>query len=308
MRPHASFIRWLSLLWLATCFSLAAAQPARIVSLAPSWSHTTSAIGAEDLLVGVTRYARFPDSIPAAVERGELTVVGGFTDFDIDKIKSLNPSVVLTATGLQLGVKKQLEEQGLTVIHMQESSLTEVYQQIHALGNAVGKQQGATDLVAQIKTELQQVVDKYAHLPKVSVYYEINYQYKCVPGADNYLTEIMRMVGAEPILAERSGVAPQVFWNEVVTANPDVILLPTWPNAEKPVFEGAMAGNGTTYPNEVIRREGAAKVTAVQSGKVGYIDSAVTKQAGPNIANAARLIAEAVHLGQYAPAPYTQPE
>ncbi|WP_282109569.1 ABC transporter substrate-binding protein [Shewanella algicola] len=280
-----------------TSFLLVAqvAAAERIVSLAPNWSHTVSSLGAENELVGVTRYARFPQSLPDKIARGELPVVGGFTDIDIEKVISLNPSLVLTATGLQLNLKRELEKRGVKVIHMQESSLDEVYRGIDALGQTINRAEASNLLISKIKSQLDTIEQQYANLPKVKVYYEINYFYKCVPGADSYITELIKIAGGEPVFAERSGIAPMVTWDEIVNQNPDFILLPMWPGATGPVFSGTEAGSGTTTIDEVRGRVNADKVTAVIKQQVKFIDSAVTKQAGPNIPNAARLLAEAIH-------------
>lgn len=282
-------------LCLALLLFLPGAWAARIVSLAPNWSHTVSAIGAEDELVGVTRYARFPQSIPDKVAKGELAVVGGFTDIDPNVVAALKPDLALTASGLQLGLKAELEKRGIKVIHMEESSLAEVYAKIRALGEAIGHQPQAAALVDSIRAGLDKVASEYAGDAPLTVYYEINYLYKCVPGADSYISELIRLVGGEPVFAERAGMAPAVTWTEVVQSDPQVILLPTWPGATGPVFDGPQAGSGTTTVAEVQGRPGAERVMAVQQHQVKFIDSAVTKQAGPSIVKAARLLAEAIH-------------
>lgn len=271
-------------------------QSLRIVSLAPNWSHTVAEIGAIDDLVGVTRYARFPAEVPNRVKQNRIAVVGGFTDINIENVTRLKPDLVLTATSLQLGLKAELEQQGITVIHMQESSLEEVYSKIELLGAEIGHQQQAEHLVASIRSELTQIAKQYRRTNSPKVYYEINYFYKCVPGKHSYMTELMELVGATPIFAEREGIAPMVTWSEVVKANPDVILLPMWPDATGPIFEGPEAGSGTTTIAEVKGREDAKKVNAVNNDAVRFIDSAVTKQAGPSIPQAARLLAEAIYM------------
>lgn len=270
----------------------------RIVSLAPNWSHTVAEIGAIDDLVGVTRYARFPAELPLRVQQKRIDVVGGFTDITIENITKLNPDLVLTATGLQLQLKAKLEALGITVIHMEESSLAEVYQKITLLGKTIDHQQQADALVSSIKAELTEIANKFSVYPSPKVYYEINYFYKCVPGKHSYMTELIKLVGAKPIYSDRDGIAPMVTWKEVVTENPDVILLPMWPDATGPVFEGPEAGSGTTTIEEVASRKDADKVNAVNHDAIRFIDSAVTKQAGPNIPQAARLLAEAIYAEQ----------
>lgn len=297
MRAIKIIICLLLLLGPHTAFSQEG-QDLRIVSLAPNWSHTVAEIGAIDDLVGVTRYARFPAEVPLRVQQKRIDVVGGFTDITIDNITRLEPDLVLTATGLQLRLKAKLEELGITVIHMEESSLEEVYAKILLLGKTIDHQQQADDLVESIQDELREIAAQYREKQPPKVYYEINYLYKCVPGKHSYMTELIELVGAKPIFSERDGIAPMVTWPEVVTENPDVILLPMWPDATGPVFEGPQAGSGTTTIKEVRSRKGATRVNAVNKDAVRFIDSAVTKQAGPNIPQAARLLAEAIYAEQ----------
>ncbi|MGS0681969.1 ABC transporter substrate-binding protein [Shewanella sp. 125m-7] len=273
-------------------------QPLRIVSLAPNWSHTVAEIGAIDDLVGVTRYARFPAEVPLRVKQKRIAVVGGFTDITVENVTKLKPDLVLTATSLQLGLKAKLQALGIEVLHMEESSLEEVYTKIGLLGDAIGHQQQADELVASIRSELTLIASQYRAQPSPKVYYEINYFYKCVPGKHSYMTELMELVGATPIFAERDGIAPMVTWSEVIAANPDVILLPMWPEATGPIFKGPQAGSGTTTISEVKGRKDAGKVNAITNDAVRFIDSAVTKQAGPSIPQAARLLAEAIYETQ----------
>ncbi|MBC8401173.1 MAG: ABC transporter substrate-binding protein [Candidatus Marinimicrobia bacterium] len=269
----------------------------RIVSLAPNWTQTVVEIGAKDQLVGVTRFCIYPAEIPEMVIAGDLISIGGFVDLSMSRVDSLKPDLVLTATGMQLRFHDFLKEQGIPFIHMEETSLAETYEKILALGTFINKGTEAGKLIESIKSELVSMEQEFASFPNVKVYYEINYAYKCVPGADSYIIELMRMVGADPIYADRPGIAPSVTWDDVLVANPEVILIPWWETAwqEGTHFKGPQRGYGTTSIGEVAAREGAQTITAVKTGKVRYINSAKTKQAGPMIPIAVRLFAEAIH-------------
>lgn len=269
----------------------------RIVSLAPNWTQTVAELGAKDQLVGVTRYCIFPSDIPEMVAKGELVSIGGFVDLSMKRVDSLKADLVLTSTGMQLRYHDFLKEKGIPFIHMEESSLAETYEKILALGEFINKGTEASTLVNSIKHELAELENEYANVPRVKTYYEINYAYKCVPGAGSYMTELMRIAGADPIYSDRPGIAPFVTWAEVLEAKPDVILLPWWETAwqEGPHFKGSNRGNGTTTINEVANRVDGNTVPAIQNGKVRYINSAKTKQAGPMIPVAVRLFAEAIH-------------
>jgi iron complex transport system substrate-binding protein len=295
MIKKISFRFALLFLLLVLSFESYAQKPIRIVSLAPNWTNITAALGATDDLVGVTRYCIFPDSIPRLVKEKKIEIVSGFSDVNYKKIRELKPDLILTCTGVQAKIRDKFISEGYKVIHMEETSLQEVYSKIIELGTAINKENNAQTLVSDIKSGLQKVADKYKDAPKVRVYYEINYYYKCSPGKDSYITELIRMVGGEPIFADRAGIAPSNEWSEVVKANPDVILLPIWEKPGGPFFEGDKVGWGTTTPSEVAHREGAANVNAVKNCKVRYINSAKTKQAGPQIPTAADLFGKTIH-------------
>ena len=266
-----------------------------IVSLSPNWTNITAAIGATDELVGVTRYCIFPDSIPRLVASGKLQVVSGFMDINYAKIDSLNPDLILTCTGVQAKARDRFIKNGYKVIHMDEANLEEVYSKIIELGKTIDKENNAENLVSDIKSKLKQVCEKYKDKPKLKVYYEINYAYKCVPGRDSYITELIKMVGGDPIFSDRPGIAPGVDWKDVVKANPDVILVPIWAHAGGPHLEGDSVGWGTTTPYEIAHRKGAENINAVKYGRVRYINSAKTKQAGPQIPTAADLFGKTIY-------------
>lgn len=274
---------------------LYAQKDLKIVSLAPNWTNVVAALGAADQLCGVTRYCIFPDSIPRLVNEGKLEIVGGFSDVNYSRINEIKPDLILTCTGVQAKIRDRFLKEGYKVLHMGEIGLSEVYSKIVELGKAIGKEELAGKLVEEIKCNLMGIVEKYKDYPRVSVYYEINYYYKCVPGKDSYITELLKMVGGEPIFSERPGIAPSVKWEEVIEVNPDVILIPIWDNAGGPYFEGENVGHGTTTPYEIAHREDAVTINAVKNGRVRYINSAKTKQAGPLIPTAADLFGKTIH-------------
>lgn len=62
--------------------------PRRVVSLVPSDTHSVIALGARDRLVGRTTYCESP-------EAGDVAVVGGTKDVDVDAVRALAPDLVI---------------------------------------------------------------------------------------------------------------------------------------------------------------------------------------------------------------------
>ncbi len=286
------FFLIISLFIISSCY---AQKQFKIVSLAPNWTNIVAAVSGTNDLVAVTRYCIFPDSIPRLVKEGKLEIIGGFADINLEKVRSLKPDLILTCTGMQIKYRDLFKKEGFNVIHMEETSLEEVYSKILEFGKAIKKDLDAEKLVKEIKINLNNISLKYKDAHRVSVYYEINYFYKCVPGKDSYIAELLKAVGGDPIFCDRPGIAPKVSWDEVVKANPDVILIPIWDNAGGPYFEGEKVGWGTTTPYEIAHRVGAQNVKAVKEGRIRYINSAKTKQAGPQIPTAAELFGKTIH-------------
>ncbi len=286
------FFLIISFFIISSCY---AQKQFKIVSLAPNWTNIVAAVSGTNDLVAVTRYCIFPDSIPRLVKEGKLEIIGGFADINLEKVRSLKPDLILTCTGMQIKYRDLFKKDGFNVIHMEETNLEEVYSKILEFGKAIKKDLDAEKLVKEIKINFNNISLKYKEAHRVSVYYEINYFYKCVPGKDSYITELLKAVGGDPIFCDRPGIAPKVSWDEVVKANPDVILIPIWDNAGGPYFEGEKVGWGTTTPYEIAHRVGAQNVKAVKEGRIRYINSAKTKQAGPQIPIAAELFGKTIH-------------
>ncbi|MBY6226165.1 ABC transporter substrate-binding protein [Ferrimonas balearica] len=267
----------------------------RIVALTANWAHTVAEIGALDELVGVTRYAIYPAQIPKRVAAGTLPVVGGYVDINLEKVQALSPTLVLTATDLQKPLASQLRQAGYQVVHMESASLGQVYEAIAELGAALDRMGEARALNQQIQTSLARLSAMVPTAQRPRVYYELNYYYKCAPGQDSYITDLIRLAGGQPLFGDRAGAAPAVSWPEVVSADPEVILIPDWPGAGGPHFSGPETGNGTTTVAEVSQRENASKVSAITQHSVRFIDSAVTKQPGPLLPLALQAFIEQIH-------------
>ncbi|MBW3141498.1 helical backbone metal receptor [Ferrimonas balearica] len=281
------------LLWVMSA-SVAAADD-RIVALTANWAHTVAELGAIDELVGVTRYAIYPAAIPERVASGALPVVGGYVDINLEKVLALSPTLVLTATDLQRPLASQLRQAGYVVIHMESASLEQIYEAITELGVVLDRTGEASALNQQIQASLARLSAMVPKAEPPRVYYELNYYYKCAPGQDSYITDLIRLAGGQPLFGDRPGAAPAVSWPEVVSADPEVILIPDWSGAGGPHFSGPEAGNGTTTVAEVSQRENASKVSAITQHSVRFIDSAVTKQPGPMLPLALQAFIEQIH-------------
>jgi iron complex transport system substrate-binding protein len=118
----------------------------RVVSLAPSATATLSAMGAGDLIVGVTTHCGL-----------DRPVVGGWLNPDYDHLAELAPDLVYTADGLQAEIAAELRERGYDVCHVEPDSLDAVVDSFATLGRAVGRPEAGEQLAADCRDRLAAV-------------------------------------------------------------------------------------------------------------------------------------------------------
>src|SRR5262249_45403536 len=128
-----------------------APYPRRVVCLTAETTEIAFALGAGDQVVGVSGAATRP---PEARERPK---VGGFTTFRLDRILALEPDLVLAFSDLQADVVRDLVRSGVAALALNQRSLAGVYQAILLIGGALGREDAARGLVADMQDEIRQV-------------------------------------------------------------------------------------------------------------------------------------------------------
>ncbi len=124
----------------------------RIVSLVPSLTETIAYPGAKNRLAGVTRFCKYPEEIGL-----ETAVIGGPKDFDIERITSLQPDVVVAVKeeNDKAGIFKLAEK--LPVVLFDIMHLDDAFGMMLMLGKLVDKGQEAGRLVEKIKKGFTQI-------------------------------------------------------------------------------------------------------------------------------------------------------
>jgi len=189
MRRATSILLLLLILSLLTPLSLVAAQeqgvtvvddfgrevliphePRRIVSIAPSITETLFALGLGDRVVGVTRYCNYPPEVLEKVGKGEITVIGGYTDPSLEKIVGLNPDLVIGHNLLKPELVKKIEDAGIPIIIVKTSETIQgVYDDIRLIGKACWADDAASKLVEKLRSEIAFWEERVEGVEKVDV-------------------------------------------------------------------------------------------------------------------------------------------
>ena len=261
-----------------------AAEPQRIVSLAPSNTEIVCALDACDRLVGVTDF----DDYPAQVVELPAVVVNAVVDVEL--VVEAEPDLVLAA-GNELtpsSVIDQVAGLGLPVLVLYPESLEAVHSDIELVGRALGQTSEAATLVAAMRERVAAVVEAVEGVDRPRTLYEVFHAEGTTytAGEGSFLASLLDLAGASPVTGDAEGVLEA---EELVAADPQLILLGT------ASYDPTLADPETAL-QAVAARPGWADLSAVRGGRVvPYRADIVTTRPGPRIVDGLEALARAIH-------------
>ena len=144
-------------------------EPAtRIVALTPSDCEILYAIGAGDTIVGRGKYCDYPAEVQ------EITAVESGADTNLEQIIALQPQLLIMSTMAQTDEQvQQLEAAGIRVAVSDAQDIAGVYTAIEMIGELVGKQDEAAQLIDSMKQTFAAVSENAGDGTK-SIYFEVS--------------------------------------------------------------------------------------------------------------------------------------
>jgi iron complex transport system substrate-binding protein len=264
---------------------LIAAEPERIVSLAPSNTEVLCALDACDRIVGVNDYRDgFPDEVAAAL--ADVPDVASFTGVDREAIVAAEPDLVLAA-GNELTSSADIDALsglGMPVLVLYPESLDDVYAEIGLVGHAIGEEAAAAELEAAMRDQVSAIGAAVEGLPAPRTFYEVGVFEGSIytAGADSFLASLIDIAGGDPVTGDALTTSIQL--EDLVAADPEIILL------------GDAAYDPTITPAAVAARPGWGGIRAVVDGNVRAMpeDLLITRP-GPRIGDGLEALAHAIH-------------
>lgn len=259
--------------------------PLRIVSLAPSVTESLFAIGAGDLVVGRTEYCDFPAEVES------LPTIGGFaaSSISVETILDLEPELVIGGSTYQAEVIDALESAGINAFIIQPASVEEIFDSLQLLGMVTDRQEGADILVEDMQSRIDAVAEIVSTIPeeeRLTVFFEVWHEPLMTTTLQTFLGELIQIAGGVNIFADIEEDYPAVSAEQILEADPDVILGPS--------------SHGDQLTVEVISsREGWGDLTSVQNEAIYLIDGNMISRSGPRIAEALETIAEILYPGYF---------
>ncbi|MGE5579303.1 MAG: ABC transporter substrate-binding protein [Bacillota bacterium] len=252
-------------------------RPSRIVSLAPSNTEILFALGADELLCGVTSYCDYP---PEAKDKPD---VGGFIDFSAEKIVSLNPDLILATSGQDQGLAP-LIEMGIPVVVLDAATIEEIADCVRVIGELTGRKKEAQRLIADMNSAAEAVTSQVAAIPeseKPKVMYVAWDDPILTVGPGTLIHHLIDLAGGVNVAQAAGDLYPTMSMEAVVVEDPDVLLLPRV--------------HGGLDLSALRERDAWKDLTAVREGRVYLLEDNLISRPSPRAIQGLREIAAALH-------------
>lgn len=249
----------------------------RVVSLTPNLTETSFEVGGGDVLVGVTRFATFPEAA------ARLPRVGSYVALDIEKIVKLQPQLCLaTRDGNSKASVERLEALGIPVYVFDPQSLEEVIDTVVRLGDIYRTEAQAEALVSAYRERLDRVAQQLKGVKEeLRVFFQIDAQPIFSAGSDTFLHQLLIRSGAVNLAADRTGY-PRYSWEELLVLKPDVVVL-------------ASMGGGYSDQELKARWEAWPQIPAVKSQRLYVVDADLFNRPSPRLIDALEHLVGLLH-------------
>lgn len=251
------------------------AQPAkRIISLAPHLSEDLFAIGAGGQLVGVVSYSDYPK---AALQ---IPLVGGYTGFDLEKIRALRPDLIVAwHSGNPPAQLQKIAALGIPMFYDHSQTLKDVPTVLERLGVLTGQARGATAAAVQFRSRLATLEKQYAKQRPVRTFYQVWDRPLMTINRDQVISDAMRVCGAVNVFADASALVPTIDEEAVVVKNPELMLT---------------SGDSTAKNSWLDRWKRWPHLAAVKHGQLVMLPPDLLSRMGPRLVDGTERLCQAV--------------
>jgi len=285
----------------------------RIVSLLPAATEIAAALGLIDKVVGVSHECDFPDEVNAKPRvtrcpihhaglssrevdewvRRALHANGTIYTIDEPLMRKLRPEVILTqklcdVCAVGYGTVVRLAETlpgPPTVVNLEPSSLSEIFDDIHRVAKACGASKRAEILVGDLSTRVERVRERAAKVdsPKCFLMEWIDPPF-C---SGHWGPELVEIAGGHDPLGRKHQPSVEIKWEAVLQAQPEVIVL-------------ALCGYDVDHARrdyELLKKfPEFDSLPAAQTDRIHIVDaSAYFSRPGPRIVDSLEILAGVLH-------------
>jgi len=292
-------------------------QQLRIVSLIPSATEIACALGLADCLVGRSHECDFPvavQSLPVCTEpkfdptgssrevheRVDNLLTSALSVYRVktEVLEDLQPTHIITQAQCEVcavsledvkAAVAELTQRECQIISLEPTCLAEVWGDIQRVGQAIlppERLSNSTTLIEALTSRVKTCQDLRATVssrPKVA----------CIEwtdplmGAGNWVPELVELAGGTPLFGQAGQHSPWLSWRELLTTNPDVIVIMPC-GYDLPVTR--------RESDALLRHPDWTKLKAVQQNRVYITDgNQYFNRPGPRLVDSLEILAEILH-------------
>lgn len=248
--------------------------PKRIVSIAPNITEGLYAIGAQNLVVGVTEFCDYPP------EAKQKTKVGGYDNANYELIASLKPDVVLiTVESTNRPMYQTLQNLRIKIFVQNAKNVNGVASMLNSLGKLTGMEKEAAALSSKLLHERDSLKLLSETKEKSECIVIIGTNPIMTASKTSFINEIMELGGLKNIYAESSMDYPTISYEDITVKNPASILLP---------YDTTKTDKLKVEIDELSKHLSVSD--AVKKNNFIVVDNNVVFRPGPRVIDAVRII------------------
>jgi ABC-type Fe3+-hydroxamate transport system substrate-binding protein len=194
--------------------------PGRIISLVPSITELLYDLGLENEVVGITKFCVHPDKWFRT-----KTWIGGTKKADVEKIKQLNPDLIIA--NKEENVKDQVDAIAsfCPVYTSDIKTLEDALKMISDVGRLTGREQMASKISEKITSGFLMLEKIRKPLKCCYLIWEEPYM---AAGGDTFISDMLQRCGFENVFATQRRY-PEVGTNEIAGSGCELVLLSSEP-------------------------------------------------------------------------------
>ena len=254
--------------------------PRRIVSLAPNITEILFALGLDDRVVGVTRYCDFPPEAKAKEK------IGGFIDPNVERIRALDPDLVIAFRGNPWEALNRLKSLRVPVFILDIGERLEaVPETIAKIGRVTGQEDEARTLVAALEEKLRTAraaMSRTAGRPRV--YLNLSGKGLMTCGRSSYLHDLIERAGGTNVAAAVPKTWSAYSHEQLIHDDPDVVIILSPSPSD---FAASRAW--------FVALPGLDTLRAVRAGRVRPLDENAASRIGPRLYDAFAELVRIIH-------------
>ena len=254
--------------------------PQRIISLAPSVTEILFDLGLGPRIAGDTRYCDYP---PEALSKPKI---GGLLDPDLEKIRALDPDLVIAFRGNPLPVIQKMRGLGLRVFVLEEGeTIGSLFGFLDKIGRVTQRRKEADSLIRALRTRYDRVEKALGRAPRrPRVFLAIHGLGFWTSGRASYLTDLVERAGGASVAAGIGKRWVEFGMEQLLETRPEVFVLLVKSEAD---FQAAKRW--------LLSQAPLRSLPAIQDGRIFSLDENEASRFGPRIIDVLERLAKILH-------------